>query len=193
MTDQGRRYLIERMNRSDSRRGGRDRRDYEDERDYEYEDERDYEDQNDYYDSMDSRRGVKGTGRGRRRNRMGRFDGEDYHTEKEMKLTKADMNKWKHNMHNTDGTRGEHYDMQQIMQAAEKLGVRFKDYDEKEFCLAVNMFYSDYGHILKRIVPDKEKELLIWADFAKSYFDDPDGPEPSEKLARQYHCLVELD
>ena len=52
------------------------------------------------------------------------------------------------------------------------------------------MMYSDYGHIIKRLVPDKEKELLVCADFARAFLDDPDGPEPSEKLAIYYHCIA---
>lgn len=182
MNDYGRRYMIEQMNRRDERRSGRnmDRRDTRD-----FED--DFEDGMDYYDEMDSRRGVRGSGR----SRMDRRDNADFHMQK-MKLTKADLNHWKHNMQNTDGTQGAHYDMQQVMQAAEKLGVKFRDYDEREFCVAVNMIYSDYGHIIKRLVQDKDKELLVCADFAKAYFDDPDGPEPSEKLAIHYHCMTDI-
>jgi hypothetical protein len=194
MNDYGRRYMIEQMNRRDSRM--RDRRDM---RNSDYMDEADYEDSRDYYDEMDERRGVKGSGRGRYRKDKGDSrdygDYEDYRDSRRgrgMTLTKADLNHWKHNMENTDGTRGEHYDMQQVMHAAEKLGVRFKEYDEKEFCVAVNMIYSDYGHIIKRLVTDKDKELMVCADFAKAYFDDPDGPEPSEKLAIHYHCMTNL-
>jgi hypothetical protein len=177
--------MIEQMNKRDERKTNRR---YVDNRN----DSRDYEDNSDemdYYDEMDSRRGVKGSGRSNRTNRR---DYEDWHMQK-LKLTKADLNHWKHSMQNTDGTQGEHYDMQQVIQAAEKLGVRFREYDEREFCVAVNMIYSDYGHIIKRLVQDKDKELLVCADFAKAFFDDPDGPEPSEKLAIVYHCMTDLD
>lgn len=203
MNDYGRRYLIEQLHKHDNRRGDarrNDRRnsDYDDNSMYDdYEDRIDNRDSMDYYDEMDSRRGVRGSGRGGGRGRDNADnrdygDYNDYH-KSEMRLRKSDITRWKQNMQNTDGTRGEHYDMQQVMQAAEKLGVRFKEYDEKEFCVAVNMFYSDYGHIIKRLAGgDKEKELLICADFAKAFFDDPDGPEPSEKLAITYHCLTDL-
>jgi hypothetical protein len=197
MNDYGRRYLIEQMNRHDERRGGRGRRRRDMEDDYEdYEDCDDYA-EDDYYDQMDSRRGVRGSGRGRGRGRDRRDmeDMRDYHEQDmpKMKLTKVDMNHWKHSMHNTDGTTGEHYDMQQIMHAADKLGVKFRDFDEKDFCIAVNMMYSDYGHIIKRLAAgDKDKELLICADFAKAYLDDPDGVDAKEKLAVQYHCMVDV-
>lgn len=204
MNDYGRRYLIERIGKRDERRG--DRRDNRDNRDYEdyedYEDERDYEDGGDYYDQLDERRGVRGSGRGRGRGRGGgrrrRRDYEDggdmadYHMEKPMRLTKAEKNRWKREIENTDGTRGEHFDMQQVMTAAEKLGVKFNEYSEKDFCLVTNLMYSDYGHIIKKLAgPDKE--LLICADMAKAYFDDPDGLEPEEKLAVHYHCMMNFE
>jgi hypothetical protein len=182
MTDSGKRWLIEQRG-NDHRRG-------------------DYSN-GDYYDELDERRGVRGSGRGDRANgndmargdrtSTGHRDFEDmadYHMKKAMKLTKSDINKWKHNMENSDGSKGEHYDMDAVIGAAEKLGVRFNHFDEREFCIAVNMIYSDYGHIIKRLVQDKEKELLVCADFAKAFLDDPDGPEPSEKLAIYYHCIA---
>ena len=165
MNDYGRRYLIEHIRGRDHMRNSN--RDMENDLEDDFED--DFEDERDYYDELDSRRGVKGSGRGRRRGRRRDMrDMEDFHHKMELKLTKSELNKWKHSMQNTDGTQGEHFDMQQVMHAAEKLGVKFRDYDEREFCVAVNMFYSDYGHIIKRLVQDKDKELLVCADFAKA-------------------------
>ena len=179
MNDYGQRWMLEKMRERDERRGrdNRDNRDYEDYEDYE-----------------DERRGVRGSGRQNRRGRDMRDyndDYDDYHDKPKMRLTKADKNHWKHKLENTDGTTGEHFDMQEVMQAAEKLNVKFKDYSEKDFCLITNVMYSDYGHIIKRLVPP-EKEVLICADMAKAYFDDPDGPEPEEKLAIHYHCMTNL-
>ena len=186
------------MNERDNRRG--DRRDNRDNRDMgDYEDERDYARGGDYYDQLeDERRGVRGNGRRGRRRGDRAYDGEDmadmadYHYNKGMKLTKAEKHHWKKAMENTDGTKGEHFDMQQVMGAAEKLGVRFNEYSEKDFCLATNMIYSDYGHIIKKLV-GQDKELIVCADFAKAYFDDPDGLEPEEKLAVHYHCMTNLE
>lgn len=192
MNDLVERYIVEKM--SDHRRGRdnanmRDRRDYED--DYYREDERDY------YDRLDERRGVKGSGRGRMRDRMDnasrdRTDmADDFHKGRDIKLSKQEMMHWKRNMENTDGTTGEHYDMQQCMQAAEKLGIRFNEFTEKQFCLVVNMMYSDYGQVIKHFVSG-EKELLVCAEMALAYLDDPDGKEPDEKLAMHYWCLTNL-
>lgn len=154
--------------RRGSRRGGRrdmrrGRSDYDDR-----EDRRDYEDYDDY-DDYD-------------------YDDYDEHREK-LKLTKHDIHKWKKMMENYDGTKGEHYSADQISQIAQKLDIQFDEYSEKEFCLAVNMMYSDYGHVIKRYV-QPERELVACAEMAKAFLEDPDGPDPSEKLALYYHCIV---
>lgn len=171
-----------RDNRRSSRmnRSGRDRRDYQDHRDYN--DNRDYEDsRRDYNDYEDNRRDYNDGNQDYREN--------DYRGPK-MKLRKSDMKRWKNEMENSDGSKGEHFDMQQVMHAVDKLGLKFDEYDEKEFCLAVNMMYSDYGRTIKKYV-SPEKELMVCAELAKDFFDDPDGPEPSEKLALYYYCIVD--
>lgn len=180
-------YLSRKMR--DRRDNRRDRRDYED-----YEDNRDYE---------DGRRGVKGTGRGRSgRGSRGRDsrdyddyederDYEDYH-DTPLKLSKSDIHNWKKNMENVDGTTGEHYDAEEVMQVADKLGIRFNHFDEKEFCIALNMMYSDYCKVVRKHIPP-EKELVFYAEMAKAFLEDPDGPEPSEKLALYFHCIASAD
>lgn len=184
-------------NRRGDRRDSRDYRDNRDNRDYEdnrrdmrdYEDNRrgrdnrdmrDYEDSRDYEDNR------------RSRDRRDYEDERDYGHRPRMKIRKYDMKQWKHNMENADGTKGEHYDMEQIMHIAEKIGVKFNEFSEKEFCLAVNMMYSDYCKVLKKYV-SPEKELAMCADLAKAFLDDADGPEPSEKLALYYYCIVDCE
>lgn len=148
-----------------------DRRDYEDERDYEDRRRgRDYEDERDY-----------------RRGRRDYEDERDY--DDRIELSKADMHEWKRKMVNADGSKGAHYDMQQVMPLADKLGIRFNEYDEKEFCLAVNIMYSDYCSVANKYVPH-EKALMFYGEMAKAWLEDEDGPEPSEKLAMYYHCIV---
>lgn len=194
-------YLDRRMNP----RGGRDRRDQRDYRDNRDMEGRDY----DYDYDMDGRRGVRGTGRGGRnyngrgRDRADRderrfsyedsrdYDSRDYadYGQEPLRLTKSDMHQWKQMLRNADGSRGEHFDMQQIMQAAEKMNLRFNEYSEKEFCIVVNMMYSDYCAVVRKYIPP-EKELHFYVELAKAWLDDADGPEPSEKLALYYHCIV---
>ena len=158
---------------------GRDNRDYNDGRNnFYYRDGQDNRDEG--YDgrSSDYRRDGEDGRRGDRR---------DYGNH--IRLTKSDMHKWKTSMENSDGTMGPHYDMSQIMQVADKLGIKFQDYDEKEFCIAVNMMYSDYCRTIKKYV-SPEKELHMCAELAADFLEDADGPEPSEKLALYYHCIA---
>lgn len=166
------------MDRMDSRRGRRDR--------------------------MDSRRGVKGTGRGRRDMRDSRrhdyadydeYDEYEDHRDmghkrhSELRLTKADLKEWKHMLENADGTRGPHFDMQQIMHVADKLGLDFEDFTEAEFCMAVNMIYSDHCKSIKKYVQG-DKALEFCAEQALEFLDDMDGPDPATKLMLYYHCIV---
>lgn len=191
-------YLMRRMeSRRDSRRGSRDYRDYSDGnrdmRDYRHGESRgnvEFEGNMDFRDSEYGSRSQDGRSdyrRGRRDYEDSR-DMKDYH--KSLRLSKTDVHHWKQMMENEDGTRGPHYDMQQIMSAAEKHGIRFEDFDEKEFCIAVNMMYSDYCKVAKKYVaPDKE--LAFFTDLAKAFLEDEDGPEASEKLALYFHCIVD--
>jgi hypothetical protein len=184
MNDYGRRYLIERLGRHSehddwTEHDRRDRRDYSD-----YEDERDYE---------DGRRGVRGSGM-RRRSSMRRrdyMDEADY-GDKPLRLTKSDMAKLKHEMENADGTHGEHYTMDEIMRIAEKLGIKFNEFSEKQLCLATNIMYSDYCKVLKKHLPQDEL-LMTCVEMGEAYLDDPDGLDPDEKLAVHYHCMMNFE
>ena len=185
-------YLMRKVEaRRDSRRDSRDSRDYRrgsGKGVVDFEGSMDFEDSargdsKDYRDSRDYRYNRNG----RRDYEDGR-DYRDYH--KGPKLSKTDIHHWKQMMENEDGSRGPHYDMQQVMSAAEKSDVRFEDFDEKEFCIAVNMMYSDYCKVAKKYVaPDKE--LMFFVDLAKAFLEDEDGPEASEKLALYFHCIVD--
>lgn len=156
------------------RYGRRDRRDGTDSRD-----RRDYEDG--YEDGLaDARRGVRGSGRG------DRMDGGH---ESPLRLSKEDMHEWKRMLENADGTRGAHYDMSQIMGVADKLDIKFDEFSEAEFCMTVNMLYSDYCHTVKKFV-SQEKMLEFLACMAKDFLDDEDGPAPWTKLMLYYHCIV---
>lgn len=179
-------YLERKM--SDSARSGDSRRDSRDYREgYEdgYADSR-----RDYMSRGDSRRGMRDSEDNRLyRGEVEVTDHRDMH-DVPARLSKQDKKRWKQMLENTDGTRGPHYDMMQIMPAAEKAGVHFNEYDESEFCLAVNMMYADYGQVIRHYVgPDKE--LTCCVELAKAFLEDPDGPEPSEKLALYFHCVVD--
>lgn len=117
-----------------------------------------------------------------------RRDYEDGH-DVPLELSKHDIYEWEKTIRNADGSRGAHYDMQQVVQVAESLGIKFKDFDERELCMTANMLYSDYCTVLAKYVPH-EKLLHACVELAKAFLEDEDAPEGSEKLALYYHCIV---
>ena len=115
-------------------------------------------------------------------------DMEDMHGE--IKLKKSDMEKWKSSLMNADGTRGEHFRKEQILQAAEKLGLSYKNYDEMDLCMVVNMLYSDYCETMKGVL-SPERELVAYVKMAKAWLEDKDALQGSEKLAAYYYCIID--
>lgn len=210
MNDLARRMVMDRQRRMmDSRR-----RDYE----YDYEMRRRGDmrlsdpigTEPEYPFETDRKQGVKGTGpygiggRLYSRGRDYEMDGDDYamgrrnadyemdgaHPSGLMRLKKKDFMKWERNLENTDGTRGKHFDAQQVKTVAEQMGIKYHGYDEKELCMTVNMLYSDYAEVLKSVI-SPDRELVIYVKLAQAWLEDPDSPvEGSEKLALYYWCIV---
>ena len=110
----------------------------------------------------------------------------------ELRLTKSDIKRWKHMLKNGDGSTGEHFTMEHMREVIHHIGADFEEYDEMELCMAANMLYSDLCEALRPIVP-KEKEAMVYANMAKDWLEDDDGPEGSEKLALYYYCIVDGD
>lgn len=148
----------------------------------------------------DGRRGVKGTGPygiggrryyGRRRDyESGDYNWRDYGRDEELNLTKADIEDWKHNLENADGTMGPHFTATQIMQAAQAVGARMSGYTEEDLCMTANMLYSDYCEVLKALIP-KEKEAHLYTKMAKAFLEDPDAAvRGGEKLTTYFYCIV---
>lgn len=164
----------------DYRRGRRDYgEDYMDRRDYAGDYHRDYDDDE------------------RRRNRMGRFTDRDYredmgrHGGKEMYLMKEDAERWVRGLKNEDGTHGAHFEKGKVREAMRNMGL---DMSEEEVYATVNMLYSDYCAVHHPYIShEPEKELNFYLKMAKAFLEDKDGPEPSEKLALYYYCIVEDD
>ena len=150
----------------------------------------------------DSKQGVKGTGPygigGSRRNRDYReydYNEDDYemdghHPSGLMKLKKKDFKEWEKNLENADGTKGKHFEAEQVKHMAEQIGVKYRGYDEKDLCMTANMLYSDYCGVLKNVLPP-DKELIGYVKLAQAWLEDPDASvEGSEKLALYYWCIV---
>ena len=65
-----------------------------------------------------------------------------------------------------------------------------EEYSEKEFCMVVNMLYSDYCETVRKfIAPDKE--LMFYVCLAKAWLEDDDAPPGAEKLALYMKCIVD--
>lgn len=137
--------------------------------------------------SGDGRQGVKGTGR------YG-IGGSMYYPRRdrgeEMRLERQDMEMWKHDLENADGTKGYHFELPQIEQAMRSLAIQPKNYTEEELCMTANMLYSDYCKTFKNIIP-KEKEAMYYTSMARDFLEDKDASaKGSEKLMAYYHCIV---
>ena len=94
-------------------------------------------------------------------------------------------------MYNAAGEKGCKFTVDQVTEAARRLGITFsgtdEDYTEHELWAAANMMYFDYGHILKEagVSPD----VTVCTNMADSYLDDVDAP--FGKLADYFFFLDE--
>ena len=122
----------------------------------------------------------------RRSRRTGRYMS-DRHG---LRLEPHDIEKWEKALVNADGTHGKHFHSHEVEEVARKLGMRFDKYSEQEFCMTMNMLYSDLCEVCRANV-SPEKEALHYAKMAKAWLEDDDGPEPSDKLALYYSCIAD--
>jgi hypothetical protein len=149
-----------------------------------------------YADGLsDGRRGVKGTGPYGRdygedsRDYNTNYDSRDYNSDIP-KLTHHDFSWWKNHLENDDGTTGPRFDVSQTTPIAERLGIKFNHYTPEEFCMTMNMFYSDFCTVFRNFIP-QEREATEYAKIAKRFLDDKDASvKGSDKLAIYYHCIV---
>lgn len=106
-------------------------------------------------------------------------------------FTKHDVDSWKRGMINEDGSRGEHFTKDQVMQYAKQVGVKLDECSEIAFCLAMNMMYSDYCLVAKKFGFDRPE---AYAELAKAFLDDKDfDGDPEEKLYLYFKCIVEKE
>ena len=169
---------------------GRDmRRGYE--RDY----ERDYNDYGRDYADYDMRGNDYGMqdmrGRGGYDRDYADYDMRDYGEMEYGKMSHKDIEKWKKHMKNQDGTMGEHFKKEQVMQAARQIGVNPEEYGEHIFPLVMNMMYSDYCAVAKKFGLDRPD---FYAELAKAFLNDKDfSGEPEEKVFLYYKCIAEQE
>ena len=97
-------------------------------------------------------------------------------------LTKEDADKWLHSMKNSDGTTGPKWTMEQIKQTMAQRGIGG---DPLDFCLAMNMMYSDYGNVAKEL---GVSNIDFYVKMAQAFLDDEDSVH--DKLAAYYDSVV---
>lgn len=122
--------------------------------------------------------------------RRGDYEMDGHHPSGLMKLKKKDYHEWEKNLENADGTKGKHFEAEQIKRVAEQMGIDYEEYNEKDLCMTANMLYSDYCAVLKNLLtPDKE--LIGYVKLAQAWLEDEDASvQGSEKLALYYWCIV---
>ena len=102
-------------------------------------------------------------------------------------MTKADAEAWVSHMTNEDGSTGQHWTMEQTIAVAESMGITWDRLTPWCWWTAMNMMYSDYCEVAMRYgVATPE----FFADMAKAFLFDKDGPGPKEKLAAYYHDIA---
>lgn len=90
---------------------------------------------------------------------------------------------WVSRMHNADGTKGPHYKADQAEQIRAAQCPQCKRWD---FFVALNMMYSDYCEVAKKMGMDKPD---FYAHMAKAFLDDEDAGE--HKLAKYMETIPE--
>lgn len=98
-------------------------------------------------------------------------------------MDKETATEWVKGMENEDGSRGAHWSFEQVKQLMMQKGINL---DPAEMYAAMNMLYSDYCKVAKKLNithPD------YWIEMAKAFIEDKDAP--GDKLARYYQYIVQ--
>ena len=85
-------------------------------------------------------------------------------------------------LHNSDGTSGPHWTMEQVKQVAKQKGLSM---EPVELYAVLNALYSDYDHVLKK---HGISNIDVYVDLAKAWIEDKDAV-PNKALA-YYECIV---
>lgn len=90
---------------------------------------------------------------------------------------------WTAKMQNEDGTHGPHWTMEQTKRVMEQRGIKE---DPARFYAAINMMYSDYSEVAKKI---NANNMDFFAEMAKAFLQDKDAGA-QDKLAAYYEYVV---
>ena len=90
---------------------------------------------------------------------------------------------WTAMMENEDGTKGPHWSMEQIKKVIEQRGIPG---DPVEIWVAMNMMYSDYCKVAKKLGVNT---MDFYAEMARAFLDDKDAGA-HDKLTAYYEYIV---
>ena len=93
---------------------------------------------------------------------------------------------WAEHMQNADGSTGPHWTMEQTSAVADASGAG-NDIPHWVFGVTMNMMHSDYYDVARKFgvnVPE------FYAELARAFLMDKDGPGPEEKLCAYYRCIA---
>lgn len=104
------------------------------------------------------------------------------HKEKGQHLTKEEAEEWVDQMRTKDGRPGKRWSYDEIRQYAGNYGISG---EQKiiDFFVVLNMMYSDYCHVAKKLGVDN---MEFYAGMAKAFMDDPDAAEGKLVKYREY-------
>lgn len=105
----------------------------------------------------------------------------------EAEFTQKDAREWTQRMENEDGTTGAHWTMAQTEAVAENIGLP-QEIPRWAFGVAMNMMYSDYYGVAQQFGINRPE---FYAELAKAFLYDRDGPGPEKKLMRYYEKVVQ--
>lgn len=105
---------------------------------------------------------------------------------KMMSFTREDAMRWAEHMQNADGTTGPHWTMEQTSAVADASGIPH-DIPRWAWGVAMNMMYSDYYDVARKFGVNAPE---FYAELARAFLMDKDGPGPEEKLCAYYRCIV---
>ena len=99
-----------------------------------------------------------------------------------MEMTPEIAKEWVKKMHNEDGTRGEHWNMEQVKKLMAQKGI---EYNHAEVYAIMNALYSDYCKVLKKYNVTSPE---LYLDLAIAWLNDTDA-KPGKAL-NYYECIV---
>ena len=105
-------------------------------------------------------------------------------------MTKADAEAWATHMVNEDGTTGPHWGVDQTTAIAESMGMTWEKVSRPCWWITMNMMYSDYSGVAEKYGVSIAE---FYADMARAFLMDKDGPGAKEKLAAYYHGIVKAE